>query len=115
MVASAFQVVVSLLALTSVSLGAISQDLLQKFELYNQYTAATYCANDNDIWGKPNRLITCKSGNCPLVEKNKATVLNAMTEIMFSSIAILALDPVEKNLGACLLVYFRLLCCTHES
>lgn len=100
MVAFAIQVILSILALASVSYSAISQDLLNKFELYNQYAGASYCANVNDVLGKPGRNITCKTGTCPLVEKNKAVVLVAMTEILFSSIAVLALDPVEKNLGA---------------
>lgn len=99
MFAFPIQLILSFLALASVCHSAISEALLQKFELYNQYAGASYCAKVNDVWGKPGRNITCKTKTCPLVEKNKATVLVSMTEIIFSSIAVLALDPTEKNLG----------------
>lgn len=43
----------------------ITRELLQKFNLMAQYSAAAYCAGNNNRTGS---LITCSSGNCPLVE-----------------------------------------------
>lgn len=77
----------------------IPDELHQKFLLYNQYAGASYCKNVNDPFAKPGGRITCKTATCPLVEKNNATVVAAMTEVLFSSIAVIAKDPVEKNLG----------------
>ncbi|MCJ1467805.1 hypothetical protein MMC07_006430 [Pseudocyphellaria aurata] len=47
----------------------ITEELLQKFELMAQYSAAAYCPGNNNGTGI---LITCPSGNCPLVEAAKA-------------------------------------------
>lgn len=47
----------------------ITEELLQKFNLMAQYSAAAYCPGNNNGTGM---LITCASGNCPLVEAAKA-------------------------------------------
>ena len=47
----------------------ITEELLQKFRLMAQYSAAAYCVGNNNGAGE---LITCPSGNCPLVEAAKA-------------------------------------------
>lgn len=90
---------VCLLFIATSVYAAVSEELLRNFYLYNQYSSASYCANVNDVLGKAGRRITCKTGTCPLVEKNNATVIKAMTEVLFSSIAVLAVDPTEKKLG----------------
>lgn len=47
----------------------ITDELLQRFNLMAQYSAATYCPGNNNASGVP---ITCPSGNCPLVESARA-------------------------------------------
>ncbi|EXJ92291.1 hypothetical protein A1O3_00841 [Capronia epimyces CBS 606.96] len=50
---------------------AISQDLLDTFSLYEQYSAAAYCA-DNNVPSSNGTAITCVAGNCPQVQADGA-------------------------------------------
>jgi Lipase 3 N-terminal region len=51
----------------------ISDSLLESFELFANFTAASYCpANENST---SNTLITCPSGVCPLVEADNVISL----------------------------------------
>jgi hypothetical protein len=49
-----------------VSLVAISQDLLNEFSFFEQYSAAAYCPENNVATSDAN--ITCDADNCPLVQ-----------------------------------------------
>lgn len=52
---------------------AVSAALLARLNLFEQYSAAAYCANNNDSpAGTP---ITCSVGNCPLVQAARATAI----------------------------------------
>ncbi|KAK4935205.1 hypothetical protein LTR10_023705 [Elasticomyces elasticus] len=53
------------LPLTSVK-RAISEDLLEQFSLFEQYSGAAYCPGNNDA--STSAAITCSAGNCPLVQ-----------------------------------------------
>ena len=55
----------------------ISQDLLANLTLYAQYTAAAYCAGNNNSTGGR---ITCSAGNCPLVQSSDVTSVDEFAE-----------------------------------
>jgi len=63
-------------------IAGISQDLLDRFELFRQYSTASGCAN-NTVWDTPNTKIKCTSG-CPLVEAAGATVIRGGQYALFS-------------------------------
>ncbi|EHY54120.1 Lipase [Exophiala dermatitidis] len=50
----------------SIKKRAISQDLLDTLSLFEQYSAAAYCPENNEP--DSSTLITCSAGNCPLVQ-----------------------------------------------
>jgi len=51
----------------------ISEDLFQILSLYEQYSAAAYCAQNYDSKFRYNTL-TCLSGNCPQVQGANITL-----------------------------------------
>ncbi|KAF2092227.1 alpha/beta-hydrolase [Saccharata proteae CBS 121410] len=51
---------------------AISEDLLDTFNLFEQYSAAAYCPSNSN---GTNTKLLCSVGNCPRVEKANTTIL----------------------------------------
>jgi hypothetical protein len=49
----------------SLSKRAVSADVLDRLQLFSQYSAAAYCISNNN---SPNTKITCPEGNCARVE-----------------------------------------------
>jgi hypothetical protein len=52
--------------------GGISSDLLNTFNLMEQYAGAAYCKNNFD---SPGDKVTCPAKNCPLVQGSNTTSL----------------------------------------
>lgn len=74
---------------------AISQDLLNQFAFFEQYSAAAYCPNNN-IQGS-NTTITCDAGNCPLVQSAGAeSLLEFQNEGLEDSTGFVALDHTNQ-------------------
>ncbi|KAL8853368.1 MAG: hypothetical protein Q9221_001844 [Calogaya cf. arnoldii] len=72
----------------------ISSDLFATFQLISQYAAVTYCPGNND---SPNTLLSCPSGNCPLVESANATTLSEFEDTAkFDDTGYIALDDVNN-------------------
>ncbi|KAB2579469.1 Lipase class 3 [Lasiodiplodia theobromae] len=59
---------------------AVSADLLAKFNLFEQYSAASYCAQNNNSTGTE---VSCEAGNCPLVD---AATTNTVVEFEDSAV-----------------------------
>lgn len=55
---------------TPIEKRGISSSLLSLFNLFEQYSAAAYCKDNND---DNSGNIVCTSGNCPLVQQAGAT------------------------------------------
>ncbi|KAF2458542.1 Alpha/Beta hydrolase protein [Lineolata rhizophorae] len=53
------------LAIPTLQVRDVSQDVLSKLELFEQYSAAGYCEDNND---SPDTQLSCEAGNCPQVE-----------------------------------------------
>lgn len=56
----------------------VSSALVADMTLFSQYSAATHCSAVDT--GTVGTLITCASGNCPLVEAAGATLLGSFDE-----------------------------------
>ncbi|MCJ1363355.1 hypothetical protein MMC16_002462 [Acarospora aff. strigata] len=74
----------------------ISEELLDRFELFRQYSTASYCPN-NTIWDKPDTKVKCTSG-CPLVEAAGATIIRGGRTPLGDIGAVLAVDNTNKLL-----------------
>lgn len=48
---------------------AIPSDLFANLNLFEQFTAASYCPGNNDVAAGGPKL-TCSAGNCPLVDSS---------------------------------------------
>lgn len=51
---------------------AVSQEVFDDLNFYEQYAAAGYCEANNNSTGSK---VTCESGNCPLVEADDTETL----------------------------------------
>ncbi|KAL8906649.1 MAG: hypothetical protein Q9207_001903 [Kuettlingeria erythrocarpa] len=72
----------------------ISYDLLDTFRLISQYAAATYCPDNND---SNDTLLTCPTGNCPLVEAAGAVTLSEFEDTPhFDDTGYIAVDDSNK-------------------
>ncbi|KAI9878507.1 MAG: hypothetical protein M1830_000688 [Pleopsidium flavum] len=74
----------------------ISQDLLDRFELFRQYSTASGCPN-NTNWDTPNTKVTCASG-CPLVEAAGAVIIRGGHTPTADIAAYLAVDNTNNLL-----------------
>ncbi|KZF24362.1 alpha/beta-hydrolase [Xylona heveae TC161] len=73
---------------------SISQDLFNKFNLFEQYAAAAYCANNNN---SPGNKVTCPPGNCPLVEaSNTVTSLEFQNSLLTDVTGFVAIDSTHS-------------------
>ena len=48
----------------------VSSTMLSEMELFSQYSAVAYC---NDTYTSVPTLLSCSTGNCPVVEASNAT------------------------------------------
>ena len=72
----------------------ISEDLLQRFQLMAEYSAAAYCPGNND---SPGNQITCPTGNCPHVEAVNATTMEEFQNTRIADdTGFLAIDNVHR-------------------
>jgi len=83
---------------STVEIFGISQALLDEFKLFANYTAASYCPNnENATFNSP---VTCGGSICPLVETDSATIITSFGNASDSSFTDLkgfvALDPVRS-------------------
>nr|QNL09438.1 lipase TDL2 [Thermomyces dupontii] len=73
----------------------VSQDLLDLFNLFAQYSAAAYCAENNDAPVGSN--VTCSENVCPKVEEADATFLYSFEDSGLGDVTgLLALDNTNK-------------------
>jgi Lipase (class 3)/Lipase 3 N-terminal region len=66
----------------------IPEDLLDKFGLYEQYAAASYCPRNFEA--QPDKRLKCPVGNCPRVQ-------NAETSIVYSFTRLVSLVPITAS------------------
>lgn len=72
----------------------ITGELLQRFNLMAQYSAAAYCPGNNNGTGT---LITCSIGNCPLVEAARARGTFEFEDTIWAdSTGFLAVDDTNR-------------------
>lgn len=72
----------------------IPEDLLQRFQLMAEYSAAAYCPGNND---SPGNQITCPIGNCPHVEAVNATTMEEFQNTRIADdTGFLAIDNVNR-------------------
>nr|AEE61324.1 lipase [Thermomyces dupontii] len=73
----------------------VSQDLFDQFNLFAQYSAAAYCAKNNDAPAGAN--VTCRGSICPEVEKADATFLYSFEDSGVGDVTgFLALDNTNR-------------------
>lgn len=60
---------------------AVSSDILQQLELFAQYSAASYCERNINSAGDK---LTCKAGNCAIVQEAETTTLYEFEKYVFS-------------------------------
>ncbi|KAF2465622.1 alpha/beta-hydrolase [Lindgomyces ingoldianus] len=73
---------------------AISADLLNQLVFFSQYSAAAYCASNNN---SPNTKITCAQGNCPQVESaNTSTLTEFENSLKTDTTGFVATDTTNK-------------------
>lgn len=73
----------------------VSADLLARLNLFEQYSAAAYCPSNNDA--SAGTLITCSTGNCPLVEAAGATAVYEFQHSLLTDVTgYVATDPTNK-------------------
>ena len=59
---------------------AVTQELYDRLNLFEQFTAAAYCLNNND---SPGNKLTCAGGACPLVEQSTTVTLTEFQEYVY--------------------------------
>ena len=73
----------------------VSAALLARLNLFEQYSAAAYCPSNNDA--PAGTLITCSTGNCPLVEAAGATAVYEFQHSLLTDVTgYVATDPTNK-------------------
>ncbi|KAF2637561.1 hypothetical protein P280DRAFT_433414 [Massarina eburnea CBS 473.64] len=73
---------------------AIDQDLYDRFVLYSQFAAATFCDHNTNSTGDK---LTCETGNCPLVESSDTkTVLEFSDGGITDATGYVATDATRK-------------------
>ncbi|KAE9971686.1 hypothetical protein EG328_005460 [Venturia inaequalis] len=74
---------------------AISQDLLDKFGLYEQYAAAAYCASNYE--SPPDKKLKCPVGNCPRVEAAGTEIVHSFSNSLLTDTSgYVAFDHTHK-------------------
>lgn len=78
-------------------MAAVSSDVLQRLELFAQYSAASYCTNNINSTGDK---LACEAGNCPTIEAAETTTLSEFYyENEYGDVAgFLAADTTNKLL-----------------
>ncbi|KAL2220444.1 putative extracellular lipase, partial [Thermoascus aurantiacus ATCC 26904] len=72
----------------------VSAELLQQFNLFEQYAAAAYCEENFNSTGTK---LTCSAGNCPLVEAADTKTIDEFTDSSYGNVTgFLAVDNTNK-------------------
>ncbi|OJD40793.1 lipase class 3 [Diplodia corticola] len=75
---------------------AVSADLLAKFNLFEQYSAASYCAQNNNSTGTE---VSCEAGNCPLVDAATTdTVIEFEDSVVTDTTGFVATDSTNSQI-----------------
>jgi Lipase (class 3)/Lipase 3 N-terminal region len=74
------------------------------FNLFEQYSAAAYCANNFDSSGTTGATVTCPAGNCPLVQAATTFMLTEFTNPGITGVTGFVAADITNNL---IVVSFR--------
>ncbi|KAL1652006.1 hypothetical protein SLS58_000129 [Diplodia intermedia] len=75
---------------------AVSADLLASFNLFEQYSAASYCAQNNNSTGTE---VSCEAGNCPLVDAATTnTVVEFEDSVVTDTTGFVATDSTNSQI-----------------
>ncbi|KKY25780.1 putative mono- and diacylglycerol lipase precursor [Diplodia seriata] len=81
---------------TPVERRAVSADLLASFNLFEQYSAASYCAQNNNSTGTE---VSCEAGNCPLVDAATTnTVVEFEDSVVTDTTGFVATDSTNSQI-----------------